>query len=64
MDEVYIIFCKSKKSFYREYDLLNFTTDYFYYKRLMNKYKKENLEVYGRLITFKILLENSTVGRF
>lgn len=64
-DIIYMIFRKNDENSVHiyKYDLLNFTNDYFYFKRLMKKYVSNNEKVYGRKIRVQKLLENSTAAR-
>lgn len=52
------------KNYYMIFDkfdcLLNITYDYFYFKRLVKKYQKQNKEIYLRQINSRELLEISS----
>lgn len=51
-ERLYLIFCNDK--------LINYTFDYFYFKRLLKKYDKMWKKVEGRKIEVQKLLEIST----
>lgn len=44
-------------------ELINYTFDIFYFKRLLRKYEEKGIKVYGRRVRIQDLLEISTVAR-
>jgi len=57
LDIYYIIF-ESDKSFNRPI-ILNITSDYYYFRRLVKKYLLEHRTIYTKEITIDAIIENS-----
>lgn len=60
MNLYYMIFSKDRDD---KIVMLNITNDYYYFRRLIKKYKKEHKIIYPREISLDSLIENSQFTR-
>lgn len=61
MDKYYIIFEINKTL--DNWIILNITSDYYYFRRLVKKYLIENKIIYTKEITLNAIIENSRFTR-